>query len=440
MMKKNKTTILISCLFAIGATARGQEQQWTLRQCLDYAHSHNIQIRQAELRIRESELDKKQSLAALFPSVIASTSIGLSRQNVRNSMNEYMSDNTVNARYSVGANLRIFNGLKQYNGIRQNVLNVQMQEAEKENTVFNTDISIIRAYMQIAYLNESVTALESSVASSKAQLELSEQKLKAGAISQSDNAQVEAQFSRDQYLLLLGRNQLEEQIMQLKQLLELDICDDISIVAVPVDVDDILAALPDKQYIYDRALQHLPSARQQQLNVESAELDRKIATGGYFPSLSLSASVGTGNWFDSDESFSNQISDNLNESVSLSLSIPIFNGLQTRTNVQKAQLNRQNAALNKTAMEKELLSTIERLYNDAMAAQSQYNQALLQLKATETSHDLIKEQYRLGMKSAVELVVSDNNLLAATQTMLQTKYTAALAAWLLNYYQGLPID
>ena len=228
--------------------------------------------------------------------------------------------------------------------------------------------------------------------------------------------------------------------LQLKQLLELGISDNIDIVAVPVNEDDILAALPDKQYIYDRALQNLPSARQQQLNVESAELDRKIATGGYFPSLSLSASVGTGNWFDSDESFSNQISDNLNESVSLSLSIPIFNGLQTRTNVQKAQLNRQNAALNKTAMEKELLSTIEGLYNDAMAAQSQYSQALLQLKAAETSHDLIKEQYKSGLKSAVELVVSDNNLLNATQTMLQTKYTAALAVKLLQYYQGNPIE
>ena len=440
MILKNKHTILILCLFAIGATANGQGQQWTLKQCLDYAHSNNIQIRQADLRIQESELNKKQSVASLFPSVTASTSVGLNRQNVRNSMNEYMSDNTVNARYNVGANLRLFNGLKQYNSIKQNELNVQIQEVEKENTVFNTDLSIIRSYMQIAYLKESVTALEGSVASSKAQLDLSEQKLKAGAISQSDHAQVEAQYSRDRYQLVLGENQLREQVLQLKQLLELGISDNIDIVAVPVNEDDILAALPDKQFIYDRALQNLPSARQQQLNVESAELDRKIATGGYFPSLSLSASVGTGNWFDSDESFSNQISDNLNESVSLSLSIPIFNGLQTRTNVQKAQLNRQNAALNKTAMEKELLSTIEGLYNDAMAAQSQYSQALLQLKAAETSHDLIKEQYKLGLKSAVELVVSDNNLLNATQTMLQTKYTAALAVRLLQYYQCNPIE
>jgi outer membrane protein len=193
MILKNKHTILILCLFAIGATANGQGQQWTLKQCLDYAHSNNIQIRQADLRIQESELNKKQSVASLFPSVTASTSVGLNRQNVRNSMNEYMSDNTVNARYNVGASLRLFNGLKQYNSIKQNELNVQIQEVEKENTVFNTDLSIIRSYMQIAYLKESVTALEGSVASSKAQLDLSEQKLKAGAISQSDHAQVEAQ-------------------------------------------------------------------------------------------------------------------------------------------------------------------------------------------------------------------------------------------------------
>ena len=101
MILKNKHTILILCLFAIGATANGQGQQWTLKQCLDYAHSNNIQIRQADLRIQESELNKKQSVASLFPSVTASTSIGLNRQNVRNSMNEYMSDNTVRLKIKI---------------------------------------------------------------------------------------------------------------------------------------------------------------------------------------------------------------------------------------------------------------------------------------------------------------------------------------------------
>ena len=289
-------------------------------------------------------------------------------------------------------------------------------------------------------VKEAVTTLQGAVASSKAQLELAAQKLKAGAISQSDYAQIEAQYSKDQYQLVLGENQLKEQILQLKQLLELGINESVDIAVRQVEEDEILAALPDKQYIYEQALRNLPSARYQQLSVESAELDYKIAAGGYFPTLSLSASVGTGNWFDADESFGAQLNDNLNESVSLSLSIPIFNGLQTHTSVQRAKLNRQSAALNKTAAEKELLSTIESLYNDAMAAQSQYRQAVLQLRAAETSHDLIKEQYRLGIKNAIELVVSDNDFLNASQVMLQTKYTAALAVKLLQYYQGNPIE
>ena len=436
----NLRHITFFCCCFLAQVAFAQNTQWSLQQCLDYAHANNIQIKQADIRIQESELNKKQSVASLFPSISANTSVGLSRQNVKNSMNEYMSENSINGRYNVGASMSLFNGLKHYNSIKQNDLNLQLQGVEKENTIFNIDISIIRAYTQIAYLKEAVTTLQGAVASSKAQLELAAQKLKAGAISQSDYAQIEAQYSKDQYQLVLGENQLKEQILQLKQLLELGINESVDIAVRQVEEDEILAALPDKQYIYEQALRNLPSARYQQLSVESAELDYKIAAGGYFPTLSLSASVGTGNWFDADESFGAQLNDNLNESVSLSLSIPIFNGLQTHTSVQRAKLNRQSAALNKTAAEKELLSTIESLYNDAMAAQSQYRQAVLQLRAAETSHDLIKEQYRLGIKNAIELVVSDNDFLNASQVMLQTKYTAALAVKLLQYYQGNPIE
>ncbi|MBO7624153.1 MAG: TolC family protein [Bacteroidales bacterium] len=431
--------LLCCCLGAI-SLGFAQPATWTLRQCLEHAHANNLQITQADLRIQESELNRRQSVAALFPSLSASTSVGLSRQNVKNSMNEYMSEHSLNARYSVGANLTLFNGWRQINNIRQQELNMQLEETDKDNTLFNIDLSIIQAYTQIAYLKESVEVLKSNLEASKAQRDMAEGKRKAGAISQSDFAQMEAQYSKDQYQLVLGENQLQEQLLQLKQLLDLGLNDSIDITSVPAEEAQILTALPDKQYIYDQALQHLPSARYQQLSMESAELNCKMASGSYLPSLSLSASVGTGNWFDSDEKFRTQLNDNLNENLSLSLSVPIFNGLQTRTSVQKAQLSRQNAGLNKEISEKELRSTIENLYNDALAAQSQYRQATAQLASAEASHALVREQYKVGLKNSVELIVSENNYLNAAQTLLQTKYTAALAVKLLQYYQGLPIE
>ena len=440
-MNLSKKICLFVLGFSLGLEACAQSPSvWTLKKCLEYAHANNLQIKQADISIQESEYSRKQGVAALFPSVSASTSFGYSRQNVRNSMNEYMSDNSINARYNIGANMTVFNGLKQYNNLKQQDLNIQLQQVNKEDVVFRLDLSIIQAYTQIAYLKENIILLESGVASSKAQLELAEHKLKAGSISQSDRAQIASQYSNDCYQLVCGQNQLNEQLLKLKQLLELGMDESISTAPFSVDTDLIMAPLPDKKHVYEQALQQLPSSRSQEINVQIAELNRKIANAGYSPSLSLSASVGTGNWFDGDESFSTQLNDNLNESIGLSLSIPIFNGLQTRTAVQKAKLNQQNVQLNKTTADKELLSTIESLYNDALAAQSQYMQAKAQLEAATASHRLVEEQFKLGLKNTVELLISDNTYLNASQNLLQTKYTAALAIKLLQYYQGLPIE
>lgn len=442
MMDLHKNfTCLAALILAAGFSADAQESSaWTLKKCLEHAHANNLQIKQADIRIQECDYDKKQGIASLFPSINASTSFGYSRQNIRNSLNEYMSDNTINARYNIGANMTVFNGFKQYNNLRRQDLYSQLRQTDKEEVIFRLDLSIIQTYTQIAYLKENISVLENSAASSKAQLDLAEFKLKAGSISQSDCAQIAAQYSNDRYQLVCGKNQLNEQLLKLKQLLEMGVDDVIDIVPYAMDTDLLLAPVPDKKRIYEQALQLLPSSRSQEINIQIAELNRRITTAGYSPTLSLSASVGTGNWFDGDESFSAQLNDNLNESIGLTLSIPVFNGLQTRTAVQKAKLNQQNVRLDKLTAEKELLNAIESIYNDALAAQSQYIQARAQLEAAALSHRMMEEQFRQGLKNTVELLISDNAYLKASQNLLQAKYTAAMAIQLLQYYQGMPIE
>lgn len=245
------------------------------QKCLEYAHRNNLQIQQSNIRIQESELTKKQSIASLFPSISASASMGLSRQNAQNTMNEYMSDNSINARYNVSANMTLFNGLKQYHNIKQQELNIASQNISMEETVFNTDLSIIQAYTQIAYLKEALEALKNTLKTSEAQMELADSKLKAGALSQSDHAQIAAQYSTDQYQVIRGENQLNEQLLKLRQLLELDMGQHFQVMDYMVEESDILVPLPDKRYIYEQALQNLPSSRLQEINVQSAELDYK---------------------------------------------------------------------------------------------------------------------------------------------------------------------
>ena len=436
----------LSCFLIIGmfilktSITTAQSTTWSLKNCIEYAHNHNIRIQQAGITVQESKKDETQSIASLFPSVTATATSAYSMQRSQNTMGEYISENSFNGRYTISANVTLFNGLKQYNNIRQQKLTTLSKELNLEDIKNEITISITKAYMQILYMQESVKNAEKTIESSKAQLELSQALLAAGSISISNFAQVSAQFSSDNYQLVTAKNNLNQQVLQLKQLLELGINDTLQIIPLTINEQDILTAIPDKVSIYNKALQIMPEIKNSELNLQIANLSYKMAKSSYFPTLTANASLGTGNWFDSDKNFGSQLSDNYNQNVSLNLSIPIFNGLQTHISTQKAKLNRQSVALNQTSAEKELLATIESLYNDAIDAQSQYNVAVEQFKALQSSYELVEEQYKLGLKNTVEFLVEKNKYISSQQAVLQAKFTTILAIKLLNFYQGIPIE
>ena len=119
-----------------------------------------------------------------------------------------------------------------------------------------------------------------------------------------------------------------------------------------------------------------------------------------------------------------------------SVSVPIFNNRQTKSAVQKAKIQKQNSELDLLDNQKNLYKTIEGLWLDANSAQQRYVAAIEKLRSTQTSYDLIQEQFNLGMKNTVELLTEKNNLLNAQQETLQAKYMAILNTQLLKFYQG----
>ena len=90
--------------------------------------------------------------------------------------------------------------------------------------------------------------------------------------------------------------------------------------------------------------------------------------------------------------------------------------------------------------QKNLYKTIESLWLEANSAQQRYVAAVEKLKSTQTSYNLVQEQFNFGMKNTVELLTEKNNLLSAQQEMLQAKYMAILNTQLLKFYQGEQIS
>ena len=154
------------------------------------------------------------------------------------------------------------------------------------------------------------------------------------------------------------------------------------------------------------------------------------------PTISLSASTSSMTNNASTNNWAEQMKYGWNNMIGINLSIPIFNNRQTKSAVQKAQISYSSSQLDLANKQKELYSTIESLWLDALNAQQQYEAAESKLKSCQTSFDMINEQFNLGIKNTVELLTEKNNLLSAQQQRVQAKYMAILDRVLLNFYAG----
>lgn len=431
---------IICCLFFLAlplmVNAQDKPEKWTLKACLDYALEHNIQVKKSKVSLLSGEEDLKQAKAQLFPSLSASSS-----HSFVNYPSSNVDDNSsYSGSYGLNASLKLFDGGKRLNAIKQQNIQSQVNQLSVEQSEDDIRIALVQAYMQVLYAYEAVSINQNTVEVSKAQRDRSEELYKAGSISKVDLSQIESQYSTDKYQLVVAEKSLANYKLQLKQLLELDIEEEIELDIPELTKADVMNPLPEKQEIYTTALSVMPKIKSSLLNIDISELEIKKAKAGYLPSLSLNAGLGTGHSSGTGITFKDQIWDRFNESVGLTISVPIFSNRENKTAVNKAKYAVTTSQLELLNAQKSLLKTIEELYLDATSSQTQYLSAEDQLNAVQESYKQTEEQFFLGMKNTLELLTEKSNWLNAQQELLQTKYMAVMSIQLLNIYQKKTVD
>ncbi len=411
-------------------------KQWSLQDCLNYALEHNIQVKKSKVNLLSGEEDTKQARAQLFPSLSASVTQGF----VNYPSNEAQTNNSYSGNYSINANWTLFDGNRRTNTIKQQELQDQVNDLYIEQSENDIRISLVQTYMQVLYAYEAVRINENTVEVSRAQRDRAEELLKAGSISRVDFSQLESQYSTDKYQLVVAQKNLDNYKLQLKQLLELDITEEIELAIPELTEEDILTPLPQKESIYATSLSVMPEIRSSEMDIDIANLEIKKAKAGYYPTLSMNAGIGTGHLSGTDYTFGSQVWNKFNESIGLTVSIPIFSNRTNKTAVNKAKLAVTTSQLELLNTQKALLRTVEGIYLDATSSQNEYLAATERVKYVEESYKLTEEQFFLGMKNTLELLTEKNNLLNAQQQELQSKYMAVMSIQLLNIYQDKPID
>lgn len=436
-MKTKLIQLALLLLCAAAPLGASSQNVWSLQQCIDYALENSIQLQMKQLSQQSSRVDVLQSRAALYPTLNFDNNNSLSFQNTAsyNDYNEAGDNATMQNTFRLSSSMTLFAGGKLRNNIRQAEAAAESAGYDVEQQKFDLQQSIITAYLQILYDKEALTLKESEAELSKAELERGEVMYASGAISKVELKQLSAQNASDNYSVVLAQTSLETDRLSLKQLLELDAQQEFDISCDSADYVQ-LEALPTLQQAYEAALESLPMMRGSETDIAVAEYALSAAKGSYYPSLSLGAAAGTSYQSGTGISFVDQVNKKLSESVSLNLSVPIFNGRQVRSSVEKAQINLANARLQSESVRKQIISTVESAYNDAVSAQAQMNSAAVQMEEARESYNLASEQFAAGIKNTVELLSALNSYRNASSSLLQARYKALLSEKILNLYMN----
>ena len=436
---------LILAMAVAMSTGISAQKQWTLQECIDYAMQNNITLQKARLSQQSAAEDLKGAKGSLLPTVSASANQSIGYRPWQDAGITTVTNGTVNTKidktyyngsYNLNAQWTVWNGNRNHNNVRLNRLSEQQAGLEVAQTANSIQERIAQLYVQILYLDESVKVSQASLETSKKNEERGQLMVEVGKMSKADLAQLTAQRAADEYSVVDAQAQMANYKLQLRQLLELTI-DDAFDVVVPAATDEqALADIPDLLTIYEQALGARPEIESSKLSIQSSDLSVKIAKAGWLPSLNLTGGVTTSTNSLSQNGWGNQMKTNLNTSAGLTISVPIFDGRSTRTAVNKAKIQQQQAQLDLQNQQETLYQTIEGYWLDANTNQQRFRAAQTAVDSEQQSYDLLAEKFNLGLTNIIELMNGKDKLLAAQQNRLQSKYQTILNRQLLKFYAG----
>lgn len=419
----------------------GADNTWTFEECIQYALKQNIQVRRSDLTNQSNLVNIEYAKAQRLPSLNASIHQNFNwgnQEDLTTHETDFRGINNTN--YSLNSAVTLYNGSSLSNRIKQANIDFESSNYSAETIKESISLSILDAYLQALYTEEQVKNSEKQLESTFEQLNLAEERLNLSIISKSDYLQVKSQLASEKLALANAKSQFAIAKVNLMQIMELPVSDDFNFAHPELDGFMNQERIPDAESVFSTALEIKPQIKNAALNKASATIDEKIARAGYFPALSMSAGLGTGySSLTDDPGYFGQLNDQINPSIGLSLSIPVFQKKQVKTSVSNALIGIQNAELSETEVKNQLRKEIEQACVDVTSAQIEYEASQEQYQATEESYSLATEKFEQGLINSVDFLFEKTNLIIAESQLLQSKYNLIFSYKILDFYTGVPL-
>ena len=425
-----KKGLIIFSLATLCVTSQAQEG-WTLRQCIDYAIEHNIEIQQTANEAEQNAIEVNTAKWARLPNLSGSAGQNWSWGRSQSPKDNTYSDvNSGSTQFGLNTNEYALSKLN---------LKAAIEDLNKAKE--DIAINVTSSYLQVLFNMELSKVAASQTELSKEQCKRIIRLAEVGKASSAEVAEAKARVAQDEMSLVQAENNYQLALLDLSQLLELPTPEGFTLAQPDTVVNFAPLTAPDD--IYTEALSNKPGIRAAQFRLEGSEKSIRIAQSNYYPQLSFGASIGT-NFYtlngSAEHSFGSQLKNNLNKGIGFNLSVPLFNRLATRNRVRSARLQQTNLALQLNNTKKVLYKEIQQAWYNAVAAESKFNSSMAAVTANEESFRLMSEKFDNGKATFVEYNEAKQNLTKSLSDKIQAKYDYLFRTKILDFYKGKAIE
>ena len=453
MSNKIYFSLILLLLYCLPSNA--QSKKWTLSECVNYALEHNISIKQTELDIKTSTIDKRGAVGSFLPSLNGNAShswnIGLNQDITTGLLQNQTTQFT-----SIGANVGvdIYKGLQNQNTLRRANLSIVAAKYQLLKMQEDIALNVANAFLQVLFNKENLKVQGDQMSINQKQLIRSQELVNAGTIPKGDLLDVKATLASDNQKVITAENSLLISKLSLAQLLQLDNFQDFDVVDDTEAKDENSILLQTPIAIYDKAKEQRTELKIAQTNLEIAEKNVVIAKGALQPTLrgfynfntrisyaDIALRDNSGNVIGTQAppAFFSQFGDNKGQSFGAQLTIPVFNGFAAKNNVERSQVNLEKSKIAVEQQDLDLQRNVYTAFTDAKGALNAHESSIVALESRQEAYHYAKEKFDVGLMNSFDLNQSQTLLSTAQSDVLRTKYDYIFKIKILEFYFGIPI-
>lgn len=438
---KMTTKKILFFLLFIGLQVSAQTKKWTLEECVDYAIQNNISIKQSELDLKVSDIEKKEAIGSFLPTLNGSSSYSQNRgSNINPVTNQFENETFKSMSASVNSNVNLFNGLENWKTLQRSKLSKIANTYRLDKMKDDIALSITNSYLQIVFNKEQLKVQKNQLAITKENITRTKALIEAGSVPAGDIFELQAtEASQEQQIINTENALLISKIGLCQTLLLEDYASfDISDEVISVPMTNITNESQDA--ILEKAKESVQDIKIALANLELAKKDVAISRSSYLPTLSGFIGYNT-RWSGStpEISFIDQLTLYDGTAFGFQLNLPILNGFTVKNRVQRAKINQERSEIQLKQAELDLERNVYQAYNDVINAGKSFEAAQKTLEARKQSFNFSKERFDVGLMNSFDFSQASFAYENAQSEVLRTKYEYIFRTKILEFYFGIPL-